>query len=396
MPTFVPSANRPPFFSDVTFTMSFSPGIARSQKMTNPPGRMHTPRPPNAIVLHSTSSSSPTAGTALCRAVGLSVSPSPASASGSGDGDGDAGDGEAAAARVVKLAAWRGWRGRRDATAAGARARALECQQWAPGVTAGGGAAGARSITPAMGWLRSNARTPLLQPSIGRRCKRATVKRSRRHARGSEPSNYPREAENRTNRTAVGHATVLSVVGTRVGNQGTRHRDTPPHIVLRAADVRTRPGVMKSEDESVWRVEVRALTVLVLPIIIQMGSQQFMTATDLLFLGHLGISEMAIGTALPVQCAACPFPHSPLARSCATYRSCVVPASTASSYGDVDELSLNDTVPGATVCWLIHHKDFERQALAFGTIATTLYNLLWFGVAGRAWRLLPVTVSNAV
>ena len=104
---------------------------------------------------------------------------------------------------------------------------------------------------------------------------------------------------------------------------------------VRAANVGTRPGVMKSDDESVWRVEVRALTVLVLPIIIQMGSQQFMTATDLLFLGHLGINEMAIGTA---------FPRSPLALSCATCRSCVVSETTASRYGAVDEMSLNDVV----------------------------------------------------
>jgi len=43
-------------------------------------------------------------------------------------------------------------------------------------------------------------------------------------------------------------------------------------------------------------VETRALSRLVFPIMIQMGSQQLMSATDLLFLGHLGRSEMAVGT----------------------------------------------------------------------------------------------------
>ena len=35
---------------------------------------------------------------------------------------------------------------------------------------------------------------------------------------------------------------------------------------------------------------------LVLPIVVQMGSQQFMAATDLVFLGHLGRFELAVGT----------------------------------------------------------------------------------------------------
>ena len=45
-----------------------------------------------------------------------------------------------------------------------------------------------------------------------------------------------------------------------------------------------------------WRSEARALTALVIPIMIQMGSQQMMTSVDLLFLGHLGRQEMAVGT----------------------------------------------------------------------------------------------------
>ena len=47
---------------------------------------------------------------------------------------------------------------------------------------------------------------------------------------------------------------------------------------------------------SIWRSEARALWALVFPIVIQMGSQQFMVATDLLFLGHLGRSELAVGS----------------------------------------------------------------------------------------------------
>ena len=51
-------------------------------------------------------------------------------------------------------------------------------------------------------------------------------------------------------------------------------------------------GVGRSE----WRTEARTLTALVIPICIQMGSQQLMTSTDLVFLGHLGRAELAIGT----------------------------------------------------------------------------------------------------
>ncbi|ACO63435.1 Multidrug/Oligosaccharidyl-lipid/Polysaccharide flippase [Micromonas commoda] len=47
---------------------------------------------------------------------------------------------------------------------------------------------------------------------------------------------------------------------------------------------------------SIWRSEALALWALVLPIVVQMGSQQFMVATDLLFLGHLGRSELAVGS----------------------------------------------------------------------------------------------------
>lgn len=47
---------------------------------------------------------------------------------------------------------------------------------------------------------------------------------------------------------------------------------------------------------SLWRSEARALTALVLPIVVQMGSQQMMNSVDLLFVGHLGRREMAVGT----------------------------------------------------------------------------------------------------
>ena len=47
---------------------------------------------------------------------------------------------------------------------------------------------------------------------------------------------------------------------------------------------------------SQWRSEAKALTALVIPIMIQMGSQQMMTSVDLLFLGRLGRQEMAVGT----------------------------------------------------------------------------------------------------
>ena len=57
------SAKRPPRFRDVTRASSVSPGSARSQKMTNPPGSLHTPLPPNARDVHSSVSTSPTFGT---------------------------------------------------------------------------------------------------------------------------------------------------------------------------------------------------------------------------------------------------------------------------------------------------------------------------------------------
>ena len=45
-----------------------------------------------------------------------------------------------------------------------------------------------------------------------------------------------------------------------------------------------------------WRTEAGTLMSLVVPIVVQMGSQQVMTMTDLIFLGHLGRFELAVGT----------------------------------------------------------------------------------------------------
>ena len=59
--SFVASANRPPFLTLVTFATTVSPGVARSHSTTNPSAKRHTPRPPNASAVHSTSTSSPTA-----------------------------------------------------------------------------------------------------------------------------------------------------------------------------------------------------------------------------------------------------------------------------------------------------------------------------------------------
>ena len=57
------SANRPPRFTAVTRARRRSPGTARSQKMTKPEsGSLHTPRPPKARPVHSTSTTSPADG----------------------------------------------------------------------------------------------------------------------------------------------------------------------------------------------------------------------------------------------------------------------------------------------------------------------------------------------
>jgi MATE family multidrug resistance protein len=45
-----------------------------------------------------------------------------------------------------------------------------------------------------------------------------------------------------------------------------------------------------------WRVEARVLMRLVVPICVQMGSQQLMVSTDLIYLGRLGRFALAVGT----------------------------------------------------------------------------------------------------
>ena len=59
--TLAASAKRPPPLTPVTRATTVSPGVARSHSSTNPDSRRHTPRPPNASAVHSTSTSSPTA-----------------------------------------------------------------------------------------------------------------------------------------------------------------------------------------------------------------------------------------------------------------------------------------------------------------------------------------------
>ena len=241
--TLAASAKRPPPLTPVTRATTVSPGVARSHSSTNPDSRRHTPRPPNASAVHPPPPRPRPRAAARRR--------------------------RTRRRRTPRRGAKR--RRRRWMARASTERMALPLE---PG----------RVEAPAP-WSARDARAqPRVEPAWADAIARIAALARRASARRMHTLNLWK-----TKALSVVSFGVFSCVFALISLWSTRGA-IPTRVAQLVRSLRRDGGMPGSHDGPSWRVEARALMRLVVPICVQMGSQQLMVTTDLIFLGRLGRS----------------------------------------------------------------------------------------------------------